>query len=170
MNQTIDFRAPVGWQCRQNRLKVFVDLENACGGSQDVFLHEAEIRRMVNELGNCVPCQVTLSVGPLALQNCPNLIWAWGSARFLPGKGLDGADLALLDAIKTERLRPGLDTLVLISGDHIFTNVVEKLTSSGVRCIVVARPNALSSKLKFAATRIQYINTNKEQISKRKSA
>ena len=170
MSNVLNFKAPVGWQCQQPRTKIYVDLENACGGSSLVAKNQALVRQRITMFSDRFASQVTYSVGPLALQGCPNLFWDWEFARFLPGKGIDGADLALLSAIQSERFRPDIDRLILVSGDHIFAEAVEELKSAGILTTVVTHRQSLSNQLRIAATHIQYLHDTEQLLMERKSA
>ena len=170
MKSTLDFKAPVGWQCQQPRTKIYVDLENACGGSGLVAQNQALVRKKIQMFTDQFASQVTYSVGPSALQDCPNLVWDWGFARFLPGRGLDGADLALLAAIQSDRFRANVDSLILVSGDHIFAETIETLKSAGITTTVVAQSRSLSNQLRIAATRVHYLPDTEQQFTERKSA
>ena len=170
MKNTLDFKAPVGWQCQQPRTKIYVDLENACGGSSLVAQNQKLVKQKINMFTNQFVSQVTYSVGPLALQNSPSLIWDWGFARFLPGHGLDGADLALLSAIRSDRFRANVDHLILVSGDHIFAETLEALKLAGISTTVVAQYSSLSHQLRKAATHIHYLPNTEQLLMERKSA
>jgi hypothetical protein len=170
MRSVLDFKAPVGWQCQQPRTKIYVDLENACGGSALVAQNQTSVRKKIQLFAEQFASQVTYSVGPSALQDCRSLVWDWGFARFLPGRGLDGADLALLSAIQSDRFRPNIDTLILVSGDHIFAETVLELKSAGIPTTVVAQSRSLSNQLRIAATRVHYLPETEQQLTERKSA
>jgi len=170
MKNTLDFKAPVGWQCEQPRTKIYVDLENACGGSNLVAKNQRVVKKRIQMFTDQFASQVTYSVGPSALQDCPSLIWDWEFARFLPGRGLDGADLALLSAIQSDRFRANIDSLILVSGDHIFAETVEALKSTGIATTVVTQRQSLSNQLRIAATRIHYLPDTEQQLIERKSS
>ena len=80
------------------------------------------------------------------------------------------ADLALLSAIQSERFRPDIDRLILVSGDHIFAEVVEELKSAGISTTVVTHRQSLSNQLRIAATHIQYLPDTEQLLMERKSA
>lgn len=170
MKEMINFEAPIGWRSQSKRVKVYVDLENACGGSLLVRDYEKLIRRSILEIRECCTTQVTYSVGPTAISNCPELIWNWGFARFLPGRGIDGADLALLAAIQNEPFRANYDSLVLVSGDHIFADEISHLNSTGVSTTVIAHEFSLSSQLRKVASKVQYLPEFNSPIAERRIA
>ena len=157
MKDKVNFSAPAGWRCDQRRKKIYVDLENGSGGSSSVCANQEFIRQLVLRLREQYSAQVTFSVGPTALSSCPNLIWDWSFARFIPGRGLDGADLALLGAIQNEPFQETTDSLILISGDHIFAEQIAALELMGIPTTVISHRHALSNQLKKVASNIQYL-------------
>lgn len=76
---------------------------------------------------------------------------AWAGCRLRLRSGADGADLALLDVIETERAAERFGMVVVGSGDGIFAEAVSRLVSTGVGVLVVSRPVALSRRLRLAA-------------------
>lgn len=83
----------------------------------------------------------------------PSVRWEWRRARHLWRSGANGADLALLDVIDKERVAERFDSVVLASGDGIFTDAVARLGAQGVDVTVVSRPESLSRSLMMAARR-----------------
>lgn len=101
-----------------------------------------------------------LHVGPTDLvviayshHAAPSVRWEWRRARHLWRSGKDGADLALLGVIAQERVAERFDSVVLASGDGIFTDAVARLGTQGVEVTVVSRPESLSRSLRMAASR-----------------
>lgn len=170
MKQSVNFGAPIGWHSQAKRVKAYVDLENACGGSLMVRDYQKLIRQSILDIRQCCTTQVTYSVGPNAISSCPELIWDWGFARFLPARGIDGADLALLAAIQNEPFRVNFDSLVLISGDHIFTDEILRLNSIGISTTVIAHKFSLSSQLRKVAAKVQYLPEFNSPITERRTA
>ena len=170
MKYSVNFEAPVGWHSQAKRVKVYVDLENACGGSLMVRDYQKCIRQSILDMRQCCTTQVTYSVGPNAISSCPELIWDWGFARFLPARGVDGADLALLAAIQNEPFRVNFDSLVLISGDHIFTNEISHLNSIGISTTVIAQKLSLSNQLRRVAAKVQYLPEFNSPVTERRTA
>ena len=170
MKQSVNFGAPIGWQSQAKRVKVYVDLENACGGSLMVRDYQKFIRQSILDMRQCYTTQVTYSVGPNAISSCPELIWDWGFARFLPARGIDGADLALLAAIQNEPFRVNFDSLVLVSGDHIFTNEISHLNSIGISTTVIAQRLSLSNQLRKVAAKVQFLPEFNSPVTERRTA
>lgn len=170
MSKKLNFKASTGWQCNRTRVKIYVDLENACGGSHAICAHQETIKQMVLGLRDQYAAQVTYSVGPMALQSYPTLMWDWSFARFIPGRGLDGADLALIGAIENEPFQENIDSLILVSGDHIFANQIKQLKEFGISTTVISLQGALSNQLRKVATSIQYLPENQTLAIPRRTA
>ena len=170
INEIIDFQAAVGMVCHEPLVKVFVDLENACGGSACVAQHHQRVKQTILDITSQSRIQITYSVGPSAMSTCPDLLWQWNHARFVPGRGLNGADLALLDAIQATRFRGGLDRMVLVSGDHIFAEDLARLQREGIHTTVVSQPMSLSRQLALSAQSIQFLPQMNLSSDERQSA
>ena len=72
-------------------------------------------------------------------------------ARRLVGRGVDGADVALIDSIDWPSLARGCDTVVIASGDYRFVDVAYRARVLGLRVLVVSRRHSLSRHLKSQA-------------------
>jgi hypothetical protein len=81
----------------------------------------------------------------------PAVAWGWPNARRLMRSGENGADHALLEVLTHERVEERFRTIVVASGDGIFTEAVARLGGLGVSVTVVSRPEALSRRLRMAA-------------------
>ena len=77
--------------------------------------------------------------------------FAWPKARHLVRSGRDGADLALLDVLNSERVADRFDRVVIASGDGIFVDPVAELGCAGIEVVVVARAESLAKRLRLAA-------------------
>jgi len=141
----------------EERVVVIVDLENACGGSAFVPIHQRQVYEIVRRLHMGSPPLIVYSTGPLALQKSPNLLWEWGAARFVHGFGLDGADLALVRVMREEPIASRSNRVYLVSGDHAFTEPVEELSRQGIPTTVVANPQRLSRRLSVVADEVRWL-------------
>lgn len=72
---------------------------------------------------------------------------AFSSAQVRPGRGVDGADRALIEYTDLAHIARRFDTLVIGSGDHAFIDVAYRARVLELRVIVVSRPGALSRRL-----------------------
>ena len=141
----------------ENRILAIVDLENACGGSVNVPLYQADVRAAV-ELVSCgAPPLVVFSTGPQALALAPTLLWEWSAARFVLGRGINGADNALIDVLRSEPLARRSSRVVLVSGDHAFATPVAELRDRGIPTTVLCTPRSLSRDLQTVADRISWL-------------
>ena len=141
------------------RTIVITDLENACGGSHMVSKSHKAVRRAIDCLLGVSPHFLIYSTGPKAMWECPEIWFTWNGsgARFVQGRGLDGADNALIDVIRNEPVASRSSQLVLVSGDHAFAGPVAELRAKGIRTTVVSRPGSLSKELASQADQICWL-------------
>jgi len=71
--------------------------------------------------------------------------------RYLPGRGPDGADRALLAAAPADWVAQRFDRLVIGSGDQAFADLARAVRPRGTQVVVVARPRQLAGSLRRAA-------------------
>ena len=128
------------------RTIVITDLENACGGSHMVPTLHKVVHQAINCLVGVAPHFLIYSTGPKAMWECPDIWFTWNGsgARFVQGRGLDGADNALIDVIRNEPVASRSSRLVLVSGDHAFAGPV-------------ARPGSLSRELFLQADQVCWL-------------
>lgn len=79
---------------------------------------------------------------------------AWPEGKYYWRSGKDGADLALIDAVKEQILQSKFDHVVIASGDGIFGELVWWLTQRGIQVTVVGIPGAIASVLRLVADRV----------------
>lgn len=82
----------------------------------------------------------------------------WDGARLTVAHGPDGADRALAEIVLTERVDRRYDRVIVASGDAYFVDVVVALQDAGVPVTVVSRRDALSARLRLAATAVVMID------------
>lgn len=136
----------------RGRRVVLVDIENVAGGailSPDMaeWAHGVIDRT----LGGLESDQIIIGTCHLGLVEVKR---PWPRARAVVRSGQDGADLALLDVLRTERLAERFDEVVLVSGDGIFAKPVAELEEAGVAVTVSAWSFGLSTRLRLAAGRV----------------
>lgn len=76
----------------------------------------------------------------------------WPGARVVATRGVDGADLALLDAADPAWVAQRFSRLVVASGDGIFTPLVTDCRRRGVAVHVIATPSTVAARLRAAVT------------------
>ena len=139
-----------GW-VRPGRRLHLVDVENLVGSGRPQAPDLAWCERTYRKLAITAPDDlVVVATNPFVVLDVGG---AWPSCRLRIGHGPDGADRVLLRALAEERIHQRFDQVVIASGDGIFVDPVVQLQRQGVQVTVVARPSALSSRLRLAATR-----------------
>jgi hypothetical protein len=142
---------------KESRTLTYVDLENACGGSAHVAHRHGRVLHAIQGLSDGRPMMIVYSTGVRAANACKDLYWKWGGCRFLLGRGLNGADNALIEALENEPCAFRSDRVILVSGDHAFTPSVKRLRERGIHVTVVSPPSSLSSELREAASEIAWL-------------
>lgn len=132
-----------------------VDIENYCG--KPVLSENDVLAAKQSLVKNFNPTESDLIVvGTGHTSNFMNVGMVWRDVRQVLGKGHNGADIALLKAIKDYRLDTFSEVLIL-SGDNIFTETVEKLALNGGMVAVVSIKHCLSQKLAEIAPKLHFI-------------
>jgi len=133
----------------RGRRIVVVDIENINGGTvRSEEAAGAAWRDVAATIGLAADEQVVVGVGPSSLLAAAA---SYPQARFVMGRGLDGADHALLHVLFDERIADRFDEVVIASGDGIFAEAAARLASDGAHVTVVARYGHLSNRLRLAA-------------------
>lgn len=78
-------------------------------------------------------------------------------ARRLVRSGPNGADLALLDVMTSEKVASRYGRVVIGSGDGLFADAAAELQAQGASVGVVTRRNQLSRRLAFAVRDVRYL-------------
>lgn len=140
------------------RRLILIDIENLVGGgitmASQVHAAQAAIGAAI---GTREGDQIVLACG----QSSASLVgFEWeGPRRFRFRRGIDGADLELLDVLESEQVGERFTEVLLASGDGIFTDAVSWLAyTSGTEVTVVSRPEACSRSLRMAAKNIIYLD------------
>ena len=135
----------------RGRRLVLVDIENAYGGAVRTEAGAKWVRTRVEALiGVRDSDQVIIGTSHVGLM--PTYL-GWCGARLLARSGPDGADLALLAVVESERVAERFDEVVLASGDGIFTEAVAALGAANVRVTIVAHVDGCAKRLRMAADR-----------------
>lgn len=124
---------------------VAMDIENVNGGAlSNEYLADAAFRAVADAIGLGDGEQVVIGVGPSSLLAAG---LSRPSARFVMGRGISGADHALIEVLRNEHLANRFDEVVIVSGDGIFADVAAWLAFEGVQVTIVARRGHLSRRL-----------------------
>ena len=138
-----DIAAPRG------RHLILIDIENLTATPSPT---KTEVESAIAELRSAVPdYDDDQRVVACSHHAATTVAFAFAGTRQLWRSGRDGADLALLDVLKNERVADRYDRVTLCSGDGIFTDTVAWLAGRGVEVTVVSRAGGLSTRLRLAA-------------------
>jgi hypothetical protein len=129
-----------------------IDIENLAGGGHlDCARAVAAAERYRRHIPAGDHDLTVVAAGPTSLVAAGV---AFANARLVLGRGLDGADRALVEVLATDPIVDRVDRIVLASGDGIFTEVVASLHATGFDVWVAARREALSTRLRVSAGRV----------------
>lgn len=134
-----------------------VDAENLLGTATP---SPAEVRWLTSCYGRRVGFgpmdQVVIACSHLAFIT---IGFCWRGPQYLLRSGPDGADLALLAALRHDHIAARFPRVVIASGDHIFAPAVTRLTANGCLVTVASRRDRLSRTLQHTASgRVIYLD------------
>ena len=132
-----------------------IDIENLIGSSNPTEQQVIECRHAYKRW---------LVDGDLVFLACSHrasaaVAFGWPNAKHCRRSGADGADLALINALRNDPAVRRCGGVVIASGDGIFTNAVEWLKGQGLFVTVVSRRESLSRQLSRAANDVAYLPT-----------
>ena len=131
---------------REGRTLHLLDLENLCGGPNQVPTEKYAVAHFYGiEAGIAPDDHVVVGANPGSLIHCFDIFP--GSLR-VGRHGPDGADAALLDELRDiDWVARRYDRVIIGSGDHCFAPSTKALRSMGVLVGVVAREGSVSRSL-----------------------
>ncbi|MBE7326033.1 hypothetical protein IEQ44_15390 [Nocardioides sp. Y6] len=136
---------------RHTRFAALVDIENVLI-SDGRLLDQSEASDLVQDLRGCLgPIPTRLATGPKVLGRHTAAVTAFGAGLTLVGTSPDAADAALVEAGR-DFVAAGVTDLVIVSGDHAFTEL-----ASIARLHVVSHSHHLSRRLQLAASTLTLI-------------
>lgn len=149
-------------RCRRHgtpgRTLHLIDIENLVRGSGATPMQVAEA---------LAAYRATVTIGPadhVVIASGRRLLMAaglaWPGARLLLGTGIDGADLALLDASQPKAVAAAYDRVVFGSGDGIFAARAAALRRAGVVVAVVSLKESLAIDLRDSAALVRRLPTS----------
>lgn len=139
-----------------SRKIVLVDLENMLFGNHEGSGAVIEHNRSKEILG----LAQARRPGDNIIVGCnPQLVFLaadlFPGSQIVTGKGKDGADRALIDALDLDHAAERYDELCIVSGDHLFCNVAHPARQAGLSVRIVAPHAGLSTALRvFADTAV----------------
>lgn len=154
---------PLKQRPRRRRF-VAVDIENVVGGAVlDRTVARDAWRNVTEAIALQDGEQVVVGAGPSSLLTAG---LSRPTARLALGRGLSGADLALVEVLRSEHISERFDEVVIVSGDGIFTDVAAELASKAAHVTVAARAEALSAQLRLAAGSIVYLPSTSPRLGR----
>lgn len=134
----------------RDRTHHYIDIENLAGNgrllSQDVVGVRDRFQQAV------APDEMDLFTVGCDSSNAFHVRSAFPGARLVVGRGPDGADLALIEAMQEDMQSGAWSTQVLLgSGDHIFAPILAAMAGEGAITRVVGIEGHTSHRLKLAA-------------------
>lgn len=133
---------------RATRRLHVVDLENLIGSASFPVISAGAVRTAYESAIGIGPSDLVIVA--TSHHAAPAAWFAWPRARRLTRSGSNGADLALLHVLASERVPERFSSVVVASGDGIFAETSARLQAAGCHVTVVSRPEALSRRLAFA--------------------
>lgn len=133
-----------------------IDIENLVGGSKFVTDRYSKVKDRIWTYNSPAPHMLYVASGPTAIQD-NRMLWDWSDARWIEGRGIDGAEIALCERILIDPIVHNSSHLLLCSGDHYFSDVVAQLRAEGIDVTVMSRESALSNELAHYASHVEII-------------
>ena len=94
------------------------------------------------------------------------IVGAWQSpCKFEWRSGRNGADLALIDYVNGLHNLNEFGSIVIASGDSVFTNLAKQLRDQGYFVHVIARKRCLSRSLQNAANLVTFLPINTAEFA-----
>ncbi|MDD6784960.1 MAG: hypothetical protein PUD81_01700 [Eggerthellales bacterium] len=126
------------------RTLCFIDIENMVGTSRITLEAVKEFKIKFDELFNPDNSNLVV-VGTSGTDNYMSAALGWKGARQVMKFGHNGADEALIDAMRSQPMG-AIEKIVVASGDGIFANVIEEFAKL-VPVDVLYREGSLSKSL-----------------------
>ena len=143
--------APRAPYVREGRTLHILDIENLCGGPEQIPVAIHGVADSYRQLAGVSDGDLgVLGMNPSSFVKC---VGVFPGCRRVGGHGPDGADTALLKVLDDlEWIAGRFDRVVIGSGDHCFAPALMGLAQHGILAGVVAREDSVSNSLaRFAA-------------------
>ena len=146
----------------QGRRLALVDIENIAGGACLSGGAVSAAKQAVLATGAIGPADhVVVGTSHIGLVPVGS---TWVGVRYVVRSGRDGADLALLGVLD-ENVAARFQSVVLASGDGIFTPAVAALAAAGIPTTVIGRRGHIARSLQLVAIRVLTLETPTEPIA-----
>jgi hypothetical protein len=147
------------------RRLLVIDIENYCGKpvltQKDVASAKQSVFDRFSPTANDL-----IVIGVSHTSNFMSSGISWKGARHVLGKGQNGADLAIINALGEYRL-DSFKEVVLMTGDGIFANKVKQMVAAGAYVTVVSCAKRLSRNLAAVGSSVQLV---KDRTKNKKAA
>lgn len=135
-----------------SRKIVLIDLENMLFGHHQ----GSDAQRRPDRSAEILSLAQARRPGDMLIVGCnPHLAFLanehFPGAKIVTGKGKDGADQALIDAVDATHAADRYSELCIVSGDHAFSEIAHAARRAGLRVRVVAPHAGLSTALRVYA-------------------
>lgn len=150
------------------RRLIVVDMENLVGGAVTSIEAATWVRgKVAAVIGERAGDIVVIGTGS---NGCLNAGLAWRGPRLVTRDGRSGADLALLEVLD-EGVENRFAEVVIVSGDHIFSERAGELAAAGLKTTAVGVRGSTSGALRLAAHETRYIPmTSRSTITSKDAA
>ena len=136
----------------RGRHLILIDIENLTASPSPT---PTELGAAIAELRFAVPDYDDVQrVVACSHHAAATVAFAFPRARHIWRSGRDGADMALLDVLESERVAERYERVTICSGDGIFAGMAAWLAGKGVEVTVVSLAGHLSTRLRLAARQI----------------
>ena len=141
------------------RVYLAVDLDNLCLGCRNVTPEMVALtaRNLIAGLAGAGidlnNLMVAVAFGAEVKYRDPASLFSWPNSprpRLLQGHGINGADERLLDVLNNDPALRRSRSVVIASGDHIYSAAIDDLNGLGIETTVACHSGSLSAKLKIA--------------------
>lgn len=139
-----------------SRTAVLVDLENAAASTIPNVHDTHFVQVMIGDIVASTDAHYIVATGT---RSYASAAFGWRGGRVWTRGGEHGAELELLDRARNERLAERFDHIVIVSGDHLFTDYVSELGRLGKTTTVVGWRGSVATSLRLAAHRVAYFDS-----------
>jgi hypothetical protein len=149
---------------REARHLVLVDIENLAATPSPT---PEAVTAIVSALRDILPnFDCAQRIVACSHHAAPNVAFNFPPARHLWRSGQDGADLALLSVLNSERVDDRFGHVTICSGDGIFAASAARLGGAGVDVSVVSLRGHLAARLELAARYVLFLTPCVQQATR----
>lgn len=147
--------APTSIHTANARTVVLVDLENAAASTIPTVYDTQFVQVVLGDIVERPDAHYIVATGSRSYKSA---LFGWRAGRVYTRAGEHGAERELLHHAYTENLSARFDHVVIVSGDHEFTDYVSELGHVGKFTTVVGWRGSIAASLRLAAHRVVYLD------------